>query len=124
LSAIPRIDSNKDGSVTADEIAARFRQYQSQSDLLPLSVRLERDKSPLSDAEVVFEPEPFMGEGLPKFKGVSDASGAVLLTGEGVDLPGLPLGLYRVRITGPVDADIGCEVAEDTPTSGRLILSL
>jgi hypothetical protein len=122
-SAAPRIDANKDNAISADEIAARFREYQSQSDLLPLTVRVERGKSPLSNAEVILEPEPFMGEDLLSFKGVSDALGTVALKGEGFDLPGVPLGLYRVRISGPADAELGCEVAEDAPNGGRLVFS-
>lgn len=74
---VKRIDANNDGAVAAGEIAARFNAYQSQSDLLPLSVHLERGKRPLASAEVVFEPAPFMGENLPSFKGVSDDSGKV-----------------------------------------------
>ncbi len=123
-SASGRIDQNKDGGLSAEEIANRIKQYQSQSDLIPLSLKLMKNQAPVSGAAVVFEPEAFMGENLPVFTGVSDASGDVPLAAEGVDLPGLPLGLYRVRISGPVEATQGCEVAEDTPNGTRMTLAL
>jgi hypothetical protein len=119
-----RLDADKDGAVSSEEIAQRIRQYQSQSDLVPLSLYVERGRAPLSGATVVFEREEFMGEGHMTFQGVSDASGAVALVSDGEDLPGLPLGFYRVRVSGPVDALEGCEVAEDGPMGTRMTLSL
>jgi hypothetical protein len=123
-SAMDRVDKDKDGAVSADEIAERIRQLQEQSDLVPLSLTVERDRAPVSGATVVFEPDEFLGEGHVTFQGVSDASGAVSLASQAEDLPGLPLGFYRVRVSGPVDAVVGCEVAEDGPTGTRMTLSL
>lgn len=123
-SALARIDANKDGAVSAEEIAERIRQYQAQSDLVPVSLQVERAGAPVSGATVVFEPEKILGEGLVTFQGTSNASGAVSLVADGVDLPGLPVGLYRVRVSGPVEAIQGCEVAEDSPSGTRMTLSL
>jgi hypothetical protein len=123
-SALTRIDANKNGAISEEEIADRIRKYQEQSDLVPLSLHIERNLAPVSGATIVFEPDKLMGEGLITFQGTSDSSGAVVLVGEGVDLPGLPLGLYRVRVSGPVEAIQGCEVAEDSPTGTRMTLSL
>lgn len=124
-SALPRLDADKDRAVASEEIAARFRVYQGQSDLLPLAIQVERSNRPVADAEVVFQPAPFMGDNLLTFRGKSDAEGNVILSPVDVGpLPGLPLGMYDVRITGPVTLQRGCEVAEDTPTGGRLKFSL
>lgn len=123
-SAVSRIDANKDGAVSADEVAERVRQYQKQSDLVSLALQIERDRAPLSGATVVLEPETFIGEGLVAFKGTSDASGAVSLVADGADVPGVPVGLYRVLISGPIEAVKGCEVAEDGPTGSRMTISL
>jgi hypothetical protein len=122
-SALPRIDANKDGSLSSEEIAARIRAYQSQSDILPISLLLEHRQQPLADAEVAFSPAPFMGENLPVFKGKSDTTGNVALAAEEIDVPPVPVGMYEVSITGPVSQQLGCEVAEDTPTGGRIVLS-
>ncbi len=119
------IDADRDGSQSAEEIAARIRQYQKQSDLLSVTVSLIQGRAPLANAQVVFEPEGFLGENIQSYKGVSDASGNVLLEGENISIPcSLPIGLYRVRITGPVEAELGCEVAEDGPSVNRIVLIL
>jgi hypothetical protein len=122
--ALPRLDANKDGAVAADEIAARMTAYQSQSDLLPVSVRVERGRRPLNGAEVVFTQAPFYGENLAEFKGTTDENGNVTLAAEGVDLPGMPIGMYEVRVSGPVTQQLGCEIAEDSPSGSRIVLSL
>ena len=125
--ALPRIDKNRDGALASDEIATRIGEYQTQSDLLPLSIVIESKRRPLSNAQVVFVPEAFMADGLQSYQGVSDASGVVSLQGEQVEIPGLPVGLYRVKITsqdGTVKTEKGCEVAEDNQVGNRLVFSL
>jgi hypothetical protein len=123
-SALSRIDANKDGALSADEIAERIRQYQKQSDLVALALRLERNRAPVSGATVILEPDALIGDALVTFKGQSDASGAVALAADGADVPGMPVGLYRVQVSGPVEAIQGCEVAEDGPTGSRVTISL
>lgn len=117
-----RVDSNQDGALTADEIATRIREYQKQSDILALSLTIKKGTRPLVNAEVVFEPEPFYGEGLMTFKGVTNSRGNVSVINEDASFGGLPIGLYKVHITGPVTAELGCEVAEDSPTGSRMTL--
>jgi len=94
---------------------------------LPLSVLVELGGRPLEKAAVVFEPESFMGAGLQSYEGVSDSTGSVYLQGQSQAIPGLPLGLYRVRITraaGGGEVVQGCEVAEDNQSGSRLVFSL
>jgi hypothetical protein len=126
--ALKRIDSNSDGAISGDEIKARFEAYQSQSQLVATSVLVMLDNKPLTDAKVVLEPEPFMGEALPSFSGTSDADDGTLVPRDANnELPGLPLGFYRVLISQPqrnVDATLGCEIADDAPSVNRMVFKL
>lgn len=124
-SAVNRIDANKDGGLSGDEIADRVEQYQQQSDLVPFQLRLQRKGAPVSGANVIVTPDPMWGDGALSFQGTSDEAGNVVLAPpEDVRLPGFPVGLYTIRITGPVDVTKGCEVAEDVPSSLRMTLAL
>jgi hypothetical protein len=124
-SSVKNFDANKDGAISADEVAERIKQYQTQSDLVPFQLRLVRSGAPVSGANVTVTPDPMLGEGTVAFQGVSDETGSVALAPpEGISLPGFPVGLYTVKVTGPVDATKGCEVAEDIPGSLRMTLAL
>ncbi len=125
--ALKRIDSNSDGAISGAEIKARFEAYQSQSQLVATSVLVMLDNKPLVDAKVVLEPEPFMGEALPSFSGTSDADGPIVPRDPDNELPGLPLGFYRVLISQPqrnVDATLGCEIADDVPAVNRMVFKV
>jgi hypothetical protein len=121
---LPKIDKDKSKSVSAAEIADRIRAYQSQSQVMPVSIQLMKSQQPVANAEVTITAPAFVGDQLPTFKGTSDEGGVVTLATNELGIPGLPVGLYEVQVSGTAQATIGCEVAEDTPQGGRLTLSL
>ena len=120
--ALGRIDANKDGAI----LPTKSRHASSSIKSNPTSCRSSCDWSaaaPVSGASVMLTPDPVLGEGTVAFQGVSDESGSVALAPpEGISLPGFPVGLYTVKVTGPLDATKGCEVAEDVPESLRMTL--
>lgn len=125
-SAMDRLDSDRNRSVTADEIAQRMASYDSQSDFIPVMVMLKSGRNPIEMATVTFEPEAFMGDDLQSFTGVSNTSGVVNLVGKVEKTPGLPLGFYRITIKrdGGAETTHGCEIADDVPSVGRMNFSL
>ncbi len=118
------IDANRDGAISQTELEARFTAHDAMADLAPVEVEILENGSPLAGAEVEFTAEPFMGEGKQAYRGTTAENGVCGLTGESVELPGVPIGFYRVRIThaaGSADVTRGCEVATDLPTANRLV---
>ncbi len=130
-----RVDSNGDGAVSADEISQRLQGYQSLSEFIGADVYVMENRRPVSDAEVVFEPEPFMGESYPTYRGKTDQDGTVVLLSE-PRTPGFPLGFYRVRISKiengkevlaekyNTNTTLGREIADDTPSPNRISFDL
>ena len=126
LMALPLADTDGDGKLSADEIAARVEAWFAfgtiMMDAAPL---VTLDGQPLEGAEVVFEPEEFLGEGFTECRGVTDASGRAAVSGAHAQYPGVYVGAYRVRISKVVDgretlparynteSELGVEVAED-----------
>jgi hypothetical protein len=127
LASRQRIDTNSDGAITTDEIESRFAALDKQSDIIALDLRITSKRRPLSGATVTFTPEPFMGDGLQSYSGVTSDHGTCELIGTDVDLYGLPVGYYKVHIVHAgqsIDATHGCELADDTPTGNRVEIAL
>lgn len=61
------------------------------------TVRL--DDAPLSGAQIVLEPEPFLGSAVKPAQGKTDDRGRARMQMEGASQPGCQVGFYRVRIT-------------------------
>jgi len=124
---LPRIDRNSDRSITAEEIQARFEALDNQSDIKGLDLSVTSQRRPLGGATVTFTPEPFMGEGLQSYSGVTSEPGRCELVGSEVDLYGLPVGYYKVHIVHEgqgINAIRGAEIADDAPAGNRLELAL
>jgi len=120
---VSKIDKNRDGSIDAAEMQARFERHDQMADLVAFDVEVSANRRPLEGATVTFIPEPFMGEGKQSYVGVTSSTGAANLEGQQLELPALPTGYYTVHIVHPpsqTDVKRGTEVADDTPSPNRL----
>ena len=121
-----RVDRNGDGTLTADEIRTRMEAIDAQSDLIGLDVRVSFRNRPLVGAAVTLTPEPFMGEGLQAYTGITIEGGGCPLNGEKQSLPGVPVGFYQATIVhegNGITLVRGCEIADDV-TGNRLRFEL
>jgi hypothetical protein len=127
LAGISRIDRDKDQTVTAEEIQARFEALKSQSDIKTIDLSITSKRRPLGGATVTFTPEPFMGDDLQSYSGTTTEQGRCELIGSQVDLYGLPVGYYKVHVVHAgqgIDAIEGCEIADDSPAGNRIEIAL
>jgi hypothetical protein len=94
------IDTNGDGMLSADEIAARI-DYWLHSGTIVISCNplVTIGGRPLAGATVTFEPEEFLGPGYTACEGVTDAHGFAYVKGPDPMYPGIHLGFYRVKIS-------------------------
>ncbi|WP_425616267.1 hypothetical protein NA78x_006210 [Anatilimnocola sp. NA78] len=137
--ALPRIDLDGNGQLTASEIGQRVAYYGSQPiGVMPLVCKVVYNGRPLPNASVTFVPEEFFGGAITSASGTTDANGSVSLQKEGLDFPALQLGMYRVQVSAknPAGAEsipsqfntnttLGAEVAPDAPGQERgLVLEL
>ncbi len=123
LSAMARVDSDRDGRLTAEEIAGRFEQYSSLSTFIPGQVKVYKQGRPLMQATVTFEPEEFMRGTIPIYQGTTTESGEVFLKSEPATL-GLAVGFYQVTIerANGTKSTLGCEIADDSEYASRVQL--
>lgn len=103
--ALPRLDTNGDGRITADEIAERVKAWKAmKTGLASVRALVTLDGKPLPQAMVTFEPEPFLGEHIKPASGTTNQFGDVAPTVSDADKPdpslpgGVHFGLYTVRI--------------------------
>ena len=126
--AFERVDKDSDKKLSQQEIADRIRYYSTAATtILTGSTEVTLNGRPLSDATVVFEPEPFLGPAFKECRGVTDSFGVASVSGHDAKFPGIYLGFYRVRITKEVsgresipakyntDTSLGYEGADDIP---------
>ena len=103
--AIDNLDTNEDGGVSAEEIAARVEAWQeSKTGKMALSCTVTYRGRPLQGATVKFVPEKFLGDEIQTAAGETDEFGrAALSVPPDPDVPGdvrgVQCGLYRVEIT-------------------------
>ena len=127
---IAQYDTDADGRITPEEIAARIRKWQAtRVARVACSFPVTLDGRPLVDASVRLEPEPEFAAQAPPAAGRTDATGRVAATAG--DLPGVPPGLYRVVVEHERLAKLprynsattlGIQVAPDDP--GMMTLSI
>lgn len=126
LQALPRADTDGDNALSADEIAARVNTwFASGSIMMDAATLVTLDGQPLEGAEVVFEPEEFLGSGFKECRGATDEWGRAMVTGADANYPGVYVGAYRIRIFKAVggqetlparyntESELGVEVADD-----------
>jgi hypothetical protein len=131
--AMATIDTNKDGSAQEEEIAARIESWAATGiGVVAITCTVTMDGKPLTDAKVVFEPEPYLGDALQVAEGVTSPLGSTTVSIPKANRPtpdtppGAQLGIYRVRITkeggSPIPAKyntettLGQQVAPDDPS--------
>lgn len=94
------VDASADGKLSAEEIAARVRAYvDKRVGRMSFTVTVSRGGKPLEGAEVVLDPEPFLGTALRTARGASRPDGTVVFLVDGSDQPGVEPGMYRVRVS-------------------------
>jgi hypothetical protein len=137
--ALPRLDTNGDKRVSADEIAARVDAWKAmQIGMTSIRCHVTLDGEPLVGATVTFEPEPFLGDEIKTAIGATNPFGDVAPTIPKEQRPdpklpgGIHLGLYKVRISKMVNGKetiptrynaqttLGQEVSDDDPAVRRM----
>ena len=130
-SAIKNLDLDNDGAVTATEIAARIQNWQeTQIALTPIVCYVTYRGQPLAGANVIFEPEKFLGKELKPCVGKTSRKGTASLRikDSELNLPGGAPGLYIIRITSPkiqipeqynTQTILGAEIAIDSANAER-----
>src|SRR5215207_10133479 len=132
--ALPRLDTDGDGGVSADEVAARVNAWKDmKTGMTSVRAHVTLDGQPLAGAQVIFEPEPFLGDQVKPATGTTNQFGDVapVIAKEDRANPTLPggvhFGLYKVRFSKEAngketipakfnkDTIIGQEVSYDEP---------
>ncbi|MGL6096212.1 MAG: hypothetical protein ACRC7O_10505 [Fimbriiglobus sp.] len=128
LSALAQVDSNKDQAITAEEIDGRVRQWRdSQVGRMPVACKVVLNGTPLADAQVVFDPVPFLGPAVKPASGTTGIDGTAVMSLAEANLddpnyPGVSCGWYTIRVTSKIhtipdnfntNSTLGCEVASD-----------
>ena len=137
--ALPRLDTNGDKGVSADEIAARVNAWKAMKiGMTSFRCHVALNGEPLVGATVTFEPEPFLGDEIKTAIGVTNPFGDAAPTIPKEQRPdpklpgGIHLGLYKVRISKIVNGKetiptryntqttLGQEVSNDDPAVQRM----
>jgi hypothetical protein len=98
--AIANLDKDGDKAVSAEEVTKRIESWQkSKVGLTSVVVTVRYLGRPLAGANVVFEPEAFLGPNIKNSSGTTGETGMAVLSIPNADRQGVPFGLYKVRIT-------------------------
>lgn len=133
-----KYDANADGRLDAAEIEGQIASWYAKTAMvIPIRCNVKMDGRPLTGAQVVFEPEPFVSEDIGEGVSEVDPTGAC-----GPTLPperlgkiprGMFCGLYRVKITHPSrqipakyneQTELGFEVSPSYNPNDPPVLSL
>jgi hypothetical protein len=99
-SRLARLDTDRDGRLSQEEIEKLLEGYQGSGiGLMEVVCRVTLGGKPLAGAEVALEPEPFMGDGARPALGTTDERGRARPRVEGAPVRGCHLGVYRVRVS-------------------------
>jgi hypothetical protein len=106
---LPEYDKDGDKSVSEQELTDRFSRLFAIPGFSKLNCLVLFNGRPLSGAEVVFEPEPFLGDDFKTARGTTGAQGSTQIAIPNDQLPeanqrlggGVYIGLYKVSITHP-----------------------
>lgn len=112
LAKLSAYDADKNGSINQAEIAARLGElFKHNPGATQLNCAVTYRGRPLADAEVVFEPEGYLGDEIQVARGVTDAAGVAAMGIPSEFLPehlhrlkALHYGTFKVRVTHPTIA--------------------
>ena len=118
-------DADGNGSIEKSEIADRLTTYDAMKPGLQMNItcKVLHKRKPLEGAEVVYEPEAFLGGSVPTANGTTDADGNATMIAKDIadpTLQGMHTGSYLVRITHP---DIELDAKYNTETEFSIELS-
>lgn len=136
--ALPRLDTDKNVDVTADEVAARVGVWKGTgTGLMTFPFLVTLDGAPLTEATVTFVPDPSLGDEVKQASTKTNMSGRGSASVAKEDLPdptypgGVQLGFYTVKISKLVGGKetipakyneqsiLGQEVSPDVPEIGN-----
>lgn len=112
-------DADEDGAISESEIVERLEMYEAMKPgIQSLTCTVVFRGRPLRDADVVFEPEAFLGGAIEVATGTTDGNGIAELVIEEVlkedpMLRGIRAALYKVRVTHP-EVEIGAKYNDET----------
>lgn len=124
--AIKQVDLNGDGRITAEEIDARLQSWlATRMGEMAVNCDVSLDGKPLAGAQVLFEPEAFLGPHVHPGSGETDEGGGanISMAAEHLANPryrGMAAGWYKIRVTHPEkdipdrynsNTTLGCEVS-------------
>jgi len=100
--ALKTLDRDGDGAISAGEIVGRIEAWKaSRVGLMVIVCEVRHRGRPLDGAKVVWEPAAWLGKAMKRGEGTTDAKGHATVAIPKNEFPGMPPGLYRVRITHP-----------------------
>ncbi len=104
--AIKTLDTDKDGSISAEEIAERVRTWErTRIGMMMFDSMFLLDGRPLSNAQITYDPDEFMGGIVQAAKGHTDLGGNTRMkipkeNRPAPDTPpGMQAGIYKVRVS-------------------------
>jgi hypothetical protein len=109
LAQISAYDTDANGEITAAEISNRLASlFKAKVGLTALMCEIRVNGKPLSNAEVVFDPEPYLGDDMKQAVGTTDFSGSAEMGISDEDMPrdlkgvkAIQYGTFKVRVTHP-----------------------
>ena len=125
--ALDRFDSDGNGEVSGEEIEARIEEWiEKKSSSLAISISLRMNGKPLGNAKIEMVPASYMGDLGLTIQGHTGPRGSSRLVinkdksnEEFHDLPGIPPGLYTIRVTHP-DKDIPAKYNTDSTLGAEI----
>jgi len=115
--ALSRFDKDRDGRFSRAELQEYFEEWaKSKTGLHQVLCKVTLDGQPLAGATVTLEPEAFLGGKVKSAKGVTDDRGEARFQTEGAPQSGCNLGLYRVRVSRPVNGTESIAARYNTET--------
>jgi hypothetical protein len=107
LAALDAYDTTKDGKIQPEEIAARLKSWEeSKIGITAATFYIKLDGRPLTGAQVLLDPEPFLEGAIMPASAETNSSGLAGPSMASEHLPegvrfGLQSGIYKIKVTHP-----------------------